>query len=163
MSLALYGTENYHSYMHIKTTFEIIMNPHAHNNATVDFVLSGFPILTPITASLLVTHWCLSPDKRRYPYVHVVRCMRSQYSHTVIKCLLTPCSVHINQALTASTSKHGCVTVMFCADLEFLRLGSQSRDVYNEHSLVHLADDASRFGPLDNISYFTCCNGKAGF
>ena len=73
-------------------------------------------------------------DQRWYPYMHVVRCMRSQYSHTVIKCLLTPCSVYINQ-------------VMFCADLEFLRLGSQSRDVYNEHSLVHLADDASRFGP----------------
>ena len=27
--------------------------------------------------------------------------------------------------------------------------------VYNVHNLVHLADDARKFGPLDNISCFT--------
>jgi len=66
--------------------------------------------------------------------------------HAAVTCLLTP-DLCINytdfaQKLLVKFVEHGC------------KLYGQEFAVYNVHSIIHVADDARRFGPLDNVSCF---------
>jgi len=47
MSLALYGTEQYHRYLRVKTALEMIANPALYTRDNPTFVGHGLPILTP--------------------------------------------------------------------------------------------------------------------
>jgi len=53
MSLALYGTEQYHRYLRVKTALEMIANPALYTRDNPTFVGHGLPILTPEYRQLL--------------------------------------------------------------------------------------------------------------
>ena len=53
ISLALYGTETYHTYLRVLTAIEICKNPATYNADSTDFVGNGLPIFTPDYRQLL--------------------------------------------------------------------------------------------------------------
>ena len=66
--------------------------------------------------------------------------------HVAITCLLSPtlCSLYVDfsEKLLKKFVLHG------------IEVYGEEFSVYNVHNLIHLADDARQFGPLDNVSCF---------
>ena len=116
MSLALYGTEKYHSYLRVRTALEIILNPDAYNNASASFVLSFLPILTPDYRLLVRDTLVLGSYSEM---IHLYACSKAlnisiqSYCSPVSDTSSHPYSVCINKPPSASTWKQGCVSVMW--------------------------------------------------
>ena len=115
MSLGLYGNQNYHGYLRLKTALEIVRNASTYSSDSPTLVLRDLPILTPDYRQLVRE----TPVNSSYAeMIHLfalskaLRIAIQSYCCPAPDSSIHPYTMHINQSSYDAAFNDGSVTVM---------------------------------------------------